>query len=73
MSNFVLFQQDFFMQPLIKIPDVAVWLNVSEKTVYRMVKEVTIPFIPVKGGVRFDPGQLEQWLQKRAVKPKNAI
>ncbi|TAN38356.1 MAG: helix-turn-helix domain-containing protein [Nitrospirae bacterium] len=46
----------------LSVKDVAKMLNVSEKTVYRMVRNETIPFYRVGGQWRFDRRHIRSWL-----------
>lgn len=46
----------------LSVKDVAKMLNVSEKTVYRMIRNETIPFYRVGGQWRFDKRHIRSWL-----------
>ncbi|MBA4373725.1 MAG: hypothetical protein C0402_12805 [Thermodesulfovibrio sp.] len=46
----------------LSVKDVAKMLNVSEKTVYRMIRNETIPFYRVGGQWRFDRKHIKSWL-----------
>jgi len=46
----------------LSVKDVAKLLNVSEKTVYRMIRNETIPFYRVGGQWRFDKRHVRSWL-----------
>jgi nitrogen PTS system EIIA component len=46
----------------LSVKDVAKMLNVSEKTVYRMIRNETIPFYRVGGQWRFDRRHIRSWL-----------
>jgi len=50
----------------LRVGEVASLLNVSERLVYRMASERSIPSFRVCGSVRFDPAVLAHWLRKRA-------
>jgi excisionase family DNA binding protein len=58
------------MNPKWTPKQLASYLNVKVGTVYLWVKEGRIPFVvlskgPRKQCVRFDPDEIEKWLQKR--------
>jgi excisionase family DNA binding protein len=42
-------------------------LQVSDQTIYRMVRDLTIPFFLVRGSYRFDPKKIAEWLRKRSM------
>lgn len=46
----------------LSVKEVAKMLNVSEKTVYRMIRNETIPFYRVGGQWRFDRKHIKSWL-----------
>lgn len=50
----------------LKIRDVAQMLNVSEKTVYRWVRDGRIPFYRINRGYRFKRVELEAWIRRTA-------
>ena len=52
---------------LLTVKDMATRLQVKEKTVYAWVSQGKIPCVKVNGAIRFDPGEIEQWLQKSHV------
>ena len=54
------------------VRDVAGYLNVDKKTVYRLVQGGELPGFKVAGAWRFKPSDLDEWidLQKRAVAGK---
>lgn len=45
------------------VKDVAEMLNVSEKTIYRMIRNETIPCYRVGGQWRFDRGEIRSWIE----------
>ncbi|MBF0552951.1 MAG: PTS sugar transporter subunit IIA [Nitrospirae bacterium] len=45
------------------VKDVAALLNVSEKTIYRMIQNDTIPCFRVSGQWRFDRNEITSWLE----------
>ena len=54
------------------VRDVAIYLNVDEKTVYRLVKRGDLPGFKVAGAWRFKRSDLDCWidLQKTAARTK---
>lgn len=51
-------------QALISVGDVAQWLGVSKKWVYRKVAAGSIPHVRVGSLLRFNPILIEAWLHK---------
>src|SRR3990172_7993787 len=47
----------------LSVKDVAELLNVSEKTIYRMIQNETIPCFRVGGQWRFDRREIASWLE----------
>lgn len=47
----------------LSVKDVAGLLNVSEKTIYRMIKDETIPCFRVGGQWRFDRREIATWME----------
>ncbi len=45
------------------VRDVAVYLNVNEKTVYRLAQRGDLPGFKVAGAWRFRPEDLELWVE----------
>ena len=54
--------------PAMTVRDVATYLNVVEKTVYRLAKRGDLPGFKVAGTWRFKPSDVDEWidLQKKA-------
>lgn len=54
--------------PAMTVRDVATYLNVNEKTVYRLAQRRELPGFKVAGAWRFRPEDIERWVeaQKRA-------
>jgi excisionase family DNA binding protein len=48
--------------------EVAAYLRVSERTVERMMEKRKIPYYRVSVNPQFDKQQIDNWLEKRAVK-----
>lgn len=55
------------------VRDVAGYLNVDEKTVYRLVQRSKLPGFKVAGAWRFMKSDLDQWIdnQKKAAADQN--
>ncbi len=51
---------------LLTLREVADFLAVKERTVYRLAKRGLLPGIKVGGQWRFQPERLEDWLKNRA-------
>jgi excisionase family DNA binding protein len=49
-------------EPLLDLPAVAEWLGVNERHVRRLVAERRIPFLKWGRLLRFDPVEVEAWL-----------
>ena len=57
------------------VRDVAAFLNVDEKTIYRLAQKGDLPGFKVLGSWRFQKSDLESWIQERkkaAQKPGKA-
>ena len=50
---------------LITIKEVADFLQIAEKTIYRLAAEGKIPAIKVGGSWRFNLKEIEEWLEKQ--------
>lgn len=49
--------------PAMTVREVAIYLNVNEKTVYRLAQRRELPGFKVAGAWRFRPEDIEQWVQ----------
>lgn len=47
------------------VEDLALLLEMSPKTLYKMVESENIPAIRIKGMIRFDPVLTAEWLRAR--------
>lgn len=57
------------MRPkLLDVNQVAEYLNVSNGSVSMMVYRRQIPFIKIGGRLRFDPAEIDAWLDAQRVK-----
>ena len=50
--------------PLIDLPQLAARLGVNQRYVRRLVAERRIPFIKLGWLLRFDPAEVERWLDE---------
>ena len=48
---------------LMTVKEMAARLQVKEKTIYAWASQGRIPCVKVNGVIRFDPGDIESWLQ----------
>jgi excisionase family DNA binding protein len=53
--------------PLLDTDEVAIALRVTPRHIRRLVAERRIPFFKVGRFVRFDPGELDVWLDRQRV------
>lgn len=59
--------------PILTLPEVAVWLKVAEKTVYTMAQTGQIPAFKVRGQWRFKHDDIDRWIdEQKAVVKGNA-
>jgi excisionase family DNA binding protein len=58
--------------PLLDVDAVAVALGVTTRHIRRLVGERRIPFLKVGKFVRFDPAELDVWLDQRRVTPERS-
>ena len=56
---------DANFEPALTVREVAAFLSVDEKTIYRLVTKGDIPGFKVLGSWRFQRHDLEQWIQVR--------
>ena len=53
------------VEPAMTVRDVAAFLNVDEKTIYRLVQKGDLPGFKVLGSWRFQRQDLEAWIAQR--------
>jgi len=53
------------VEPAMTVRDVAVFLNVDEKTIYRLAQRGDLPGFKVSGSWRFQRTDLEAWIAER--------
>jgi len=51
------------LEPAMTVRDVAVMLNVDEKTIYRLVTKGELPGFKVLGSWRFQKSDLDAWIE----------
>jgi len=51
--------------PAMTVREVAAYLNVNEKTVYRLAQRGELPGFKVAGAWRFQQGDLDEWISAR--------
>ena len=53
------------VEPAMTVRDVAAFLNVDEKTIYRLAQKGDLPGFKVLGSWRFQRPDLEAWIDRR--------
>ena len=53
------------VEPAMTVRDVAAFLNVDEKTIYRLAQKGDLPGFKVLGSWRFQRPDLEAWIAER--------
>ncbi len=51
--------------PAMTVQEVAVYLNVDAKTVYRLVQRGDLPGFKVAGTWRFKRGDIDRWIERQ--------
>jgi excisionase family DNA binding protein len=59
------------VEPAMTVRDVAAFLNVDEKTIYRLVTKGEIPGFKVLGSWRFQHHDLKCWIEAKKMDNKN--
>lgn len=54
------------------VREVAAYLNVNEKTVYRLAQRRELPGFKVAGAWRFRPEDIETWIASRKTGPQES-
>lgn len=58
--------------PLMTYPDLAAYLQMTERSLRRLVARKAIPFKRMSGWwIRFDRSEIDAWLQKETRRPKS--
>jgi len=55
------------LEPAMTVRDVAVMLNVDEKTIYRLVTKGELPGFKVLGSWRFQKSDLNAWIETQKI------
>lgn len=55
---------------LVTVQDAAVYLAVSVSTLYGWVYQRRIPFVKVGRALRFDPADLDQFIESNRIRPR---
>ncbi len=53
------------LEPAMTVKEVATFLNVDEKTIYRLAQKGEVPGFKVAGAWRFQRADLQQWIDAR--------
>jgi excisionase family DNA binding protein len=62
------------MSKLLTISELAERMNFKPRTVKGWVQKRIVPFKKMPGGdIRFDPNEIERWLDRKSVKVKSQI
>lgn len=59
------------VEPAMTVRDVAAFLNVDEKTIYRLAQKGDLPGFKVLGSWRFQKPDLESWIERKKLTVKN--
>jgi excisionase family DNA binding protein len=51
---------------LMTVVEVARWLRVHQRTVYRLVRQEDLPHVRVGRGLRFTRAEVEAWMRRRS-------
>lgn len=56
-------------QVLLDVPSLAERLSVTQRFVLRLIAEDRVPYLKIGKFIRFDPAQIENWLDDQRVQP----
>ena len=59
------------VEPAMTVRDVAAFLNVDEKTIYRLTQKGDLPGFKVLGSWRFQKPDIESWIESKKLTTKN--
>ena len=59
------------LEPAMTVRDVAIFLNVDEKTIYRLVTKGELPGFKVLGSWRFQKSDLNAWIETQKIDARN--
>jgi excisionase family DNA binding protein len=57
-------KRDEMMTDIMTIKEVADYLKINEKTIYKLAKEKRIPAFKVGGNWRFKKNTIDEWIEK---------
>ena len=60
------------VEPAMTVRDVAAFLNVDEKTIYRLAQKGDLPGFKVLGSWRFQKEDVGQWIEERKLIAQSA-
>jgi excisionase family DNA binding protein len=52
---------------MITVDDVSKMLKVSKIWIYKLCREKRIPYYRIEACIRFDPGEIQEWVAKKRV------
>lgn len=61
------------LEPAMTVKEVATFLNVDEKTIYRLAQKGELPGFKVAGAWRFQRADLQQWIDARKQQSGNRV
>lgn len=61
------------LEPAMTVREVAEFLNVDEKTIYRLAQKGELPGFKVAGAWRFQRADLQQWIDSRKQQSGNRV
>lgn len=59
-------------RPLLDLPQLAAWLGVNHRHVRRLVAERRVPYLKWGHLLRFDPDEIDRWLDDARQQPRGA-
>jgi len=59
------------VEPAMTVRDVAAFLNVDGKTIYRLAQKGDLPGFKVLGSWRFQKLDIESWIERKKLTSKN--
>lgn len=65
-------KEHFTTSELMTAEEVAAYLGIAVRTVYRKVQQRAIPHIKAGGMLRFSRKQVDAWLEENTVQPQSA-
>ncbi len=58
---------------LLKIEEASEYLSISKKGLYNMIYRREIPFVKIKGRIRFDIIDLDKWIEENKINDAEAL